>query len=468
MDIIAFVFQGAPESVEIRRMDWAKVNSITVDAPVCALCFSPDGKTLCIATSNKVMLYEIEHSQLLSTRITDCEIVCVHIGESNGTVITIISCVDGTISLFCDFHFALSTFILPTPAHELSLIGTSVYALHEDGRELSHFEIPSMESQSTLINSIAKVFSTYWINYQKIENAHAQLEDTWKRIWEEASIFSSRNEELAKAFLCGLDPPEISTDSHRIRLAKSIAQELADMKSIIANTIIPAFTKLDEASRKLKAGVEICPQIGIEVDDYGSPRQIKNCFMMIRNIQLLEKCFATLFQYLQDSRSFDLSVSTTEFADFLANYLTGFPLLDLRITKVPTSTPMFEAVEKEELVLPGRFSAVSGSKWTCLSSNVKVFDAETGETEEFDVDGTPLAAYSFDDDTVGCFYENDEMTQFVLLNGENDTPRGVELVDATSFVISPRRIAFVLSAQLFCSVVDLDSGGGDAEEEEEG
>jgi hypothetical protein len=66
-----------------------------------------------------------------------------------------------------------------------------------------------------------------------------------------------------------------------------------------------------------------------------------------------------------------------------------------------------------------------------------------------------LAGFPFDDDAVGCFYESDRQVKFVMLNGEDSASYEVSLLDATKFITSPRKIAFIESAQLFCAVVDL-------------
>ena len=470
MDIIAIVYRDSQETVELRRMDWVKVNSITLSQPVTSICFSPDGRTICIATSNNAYLYEIEHSKLLSSKQFDSEITCIYVGECNSMTITVIGFEDSTVSIFSDFHYAMSQFILPLPAMKFSLSDTALFALQDDGMTVSRFDMPFIINKSSIIRPTSEALSSYWVYKQTIDNAWAKLGDMWKRVWDEAEMFTPYRTELAKGFLCGIDPPEISTEVHRERVCKTMQNELHQIRELVANEIIPAFIGLNKATEKLKAALTMSQSTGISVPSGGFAAQLKGCLVIIENSARLEKCFTALFEYLKDSHGAVLPMSSTEFADFLVNYISPFDLPDIGIQEHPSSQPIFEMESKGDFPLPGRLSSVTGSKWVCIGQNVEVLDLLTGEKQEYDVDGHPLAAYAFmdGDEEVGCFYENGGKASFKMFNGEDENGHDVGLVDATVFVISPRRIAFVQSTQLFCSVVDLATVDEDEEEEDDG
>ena len=466
MDIIALVYRDSPDCVELRRMDWVKVGSINLDIPATSICFSPNGRTLCIAAVNHVYLYEIENSKLLSSTHFECAITCVHMGEYNGMTITIIAFEDANVSLFCDFHYALSQFAITLPAIGLSFCETSLFVLEEDGMTVLQFDMPFILTQYSLIKHTSEVLSSYWVHFQTIENAKTKLSNLGKRIWEEVSLLTSHADEIARSFISGTDPPELSTEVHRARIHKIMEQEFHEMKVLIAKEIMPSFMGLDKASQQLKAAIAMRPRTGITLEAVGSERQLKDCIVALENLNRLEKCFGALFEYLRDSRTAVLPISNAEFADFLVNFLPGFDLPDLSIKSVPKSSPIFEMEANGNFQLPGRFSSVSGSRCVCVSEKVQLIDFMTKERWEYPVGGHPLAAYAFNNQEIGCFFENSGKASFVVLNSEDDTAREVGLADATIFVISPRRIAFVQSSQLFCSVVDLAPVDDEGEEED--
>ena len=335
---------------------------------------------------------------------------------------------------------------------------------------VSRFDMPFISSKMSLIRPTSEALAGYWEYNQVVDNAREKLSEMWKRIWDEAALFSPHRTELAKAFICGIDPPEISTEVHRERMHKTMEHEFQEMKALVANEIIPALMGLTKTQEKLSAALTMSQSTGISVADVGFAAQLKSCLVIIENLNRLEKCFTALFEYLKDSRGAALPVSSTEFADFLVNYIERFELPDISVHEHPTSAPIYEMESKGDVTLQGRLSSVSLSKWVCIGQNVQVMDLLTGESQEYEVPGHPLSAYAFvdGDEEVGCFYENGGKVSFKMFNEEDEKPHDVGLVDATVFVISPRKIAFVQSTQLFCSIVDLATVDEDEEEEDEG
>jgi hypothetical protein len=385
----------------------------------------------------------------------DVPIIAVHLASSNGISLTIVSFADATVSVFSDFHFALTTIALPAISTHISVSGETVYLLLEDGKTVCRYGLPFLLSQSQLIRATSGALASYWHHHDVVEGAHAKLEEIWKRIWEEAAPFTTHGIEIAQAFLCGRSPPELSTEVHRGRVRKSIANEIGQLRKIIAQQIVPSFLELDRSTEKLQAVLDFEPEIGIELKSTTSDRQLRNCLSMLENLRKLDACFSSLFEYLQDGGDAALGVSTTEFAEFLVRYLRGFDLLDIAVGEGPARRPVFAAEPKQDIDLPSRYSSMRGQKCVCLSDVVTVIDMNTGERTEYEPSGTPVAGFPFDDDTIGCFCERDGRVMFGLFNSADEGHYEVSLLDAITFVTSPRKIAFIESAQSFCAVVDL-------------
>jgi hypothetical protein len=456
MDVIALIYTSLPDSIELRRMDWTRVNTIPLENEATALSFSPDGRTICVATaSNKLHLFGIERSPTVPSMQFDVAIAAIHLANCNHISLTIVSFVDATVSVFSDFHFALTTFAIPAVATHISLSEQTVFLLSEDGKSVSRFALSFLLEQSPLIQATSAALASYWHHHDIVEGAHRKLEEIWKRIWEEASPFTGHGIEIAQAFLCGRSPPELSTEVHRGRVKKSIANEIAQLRRILGGQIVPSFLELDRSTEKLQAALDIAPEIGSEVRSTRSDRQLRNCLSMLENLRKIDACFTSLFDYLQDGAEATLAVSTTEFSEYLVKYLSGFVLLDITIGEGPSRRPIFAAEQQTEIELPCRYSNMRGAKCVCLSESVSVVDMVTGESVEYAVDGSPLAGFPFDDETLGCFFERDGQVKFVMLNGEDPSSYEVSLLDATVFLTSPRKIAFIESAQSFCAVVDL-------------
>jgi hypothetical protein len=465
MDVIAIVYDDVQDAIELRRMDWTKVNTIALGSPATALCFGSDGRSICAATlANRLWLFGIERSAVRPWMDFPSTVTCVHMGSCNGISITIVAFSDATVSVFSDFHLSLAAFEVASPAIQISLSGTTVFLLLDDGRTISRFDLPFVLNHSEEIQATSSALSSYWFHRETIENARLRLEEIWKRIWGEAAPFTSHGIELAKSFLCGRPPPELSTEVHRSRVKKSIAADLSKMKNILAAEIIPSYLQLDKYSETLQAALDIALEVGISLSERRSQPQLRNCLSMIENCKKLDACFTALFDYLQNGPDTIFSVSTPEFAEFLVDYLCGFELLDIRIGEGPVSHPVFSAEEQPDLQLPNRYSRITNAECICLATGVSVIDLTIGDAKEYEVDGQPLAGYAFDDGAIGCFYETDGQVNFVMLNAENAAPHEVSLLDATRFVISPRRIAFVEPTQGFCAVVDLQAA---ADEEEQ-
>jgi hypothetical protein len=470
MDVIALIYADIPDSIELRRMDWTRVNTIGLGNPATALCFSPDGRTICVATaSNQLLLFGIERSPTVPSMRFDIAIAAVHMATCNGIPLTIVAFADATVSVFSDFHFTLANFVLPAVTAHIGLADSTVFLLLEDGRSVSRFRFPFLETESLLIRATSAALASYWHHHDIVEGATGKLADIWKRIWEEASPFTAHGIALAQAFLCGGTPPELSTEVHRGRIKRSIGNEIVKMRKILAEQIIPSFLELDRATEKLQAALDIAPGIGIEIRSIRSDRQLRNCLSMLENLRKTELCFTALFDYLEARVDATPVVSTAEFTEFLVKHLRGFDLLDIGVGEGPISKPIFAAEQQVELELPSRYSCMRGAKCVCLSDALSVVDLQSGDHQDFEVEGHPLSGFPFDDDTVGCFYEDDGCVKFVLLGCEDSASYKISLVDAAAIVISPRKIAFVASSQAFCTVVDLqpsrDEEGGEGEDE---
>ena len=133
----------------------------------------------------------------------------------------------------------------------------------------------------------------------------------------------------------------------------------------------------------------------------------------------------------------------------------------------PVCEPAYSAVHMRDVSLTGAISSMRCGKCCCIGESVLEYSMNEGKTNEFFVEGTPLAAYAFDDGSIGCFYSSDGKVMFKMIGEEEQEPREVSLMGASMFVFSPRRIALVASDELFCSVVDLESCDDGEEELEE-
>lgn len=500
MDLVALTYLNSPETVELRRMDWTKVNSITLDSLAIAICFNPDGRMICIATSdNKLLLYNIEDSHVLTSMIFYNEITTVTIDDCNGISITAVGFSDSSVFLFSDFHFSLCRFELTQPAIKISLCENEIFCLHEDHKTVACFTLPFIESDAPFIKATSKAFSSYWMHYHKIEKSSAQLADIWNQIWEESSNFTSHSEDLARKFLLGQSPPTLATEVHLSRLHKSISHEFVEIQNILSQDIILSFIELDKATEQIKAALDMSTTLRINLGSDSSKQQIHNSLTMLDNFRRLSKCFDALFAFLinsdsqngadqthqnqaqnqenQETQAYDFliksSVTQSEFADFLVNYLHKFDLLDISIGEPPESEPVFQAVHKNDIELPYRFSYVNKEKCACIGPKLVLYDLKENEQKQFDVNGQTLAAFPFGDGDVGCFYEDDGKIMFLMVSNIGDdeseptqSSAEVSLENSTVFFISPRRIALVESTELFASVIDLEIPENEDEEDE--
>ncbi|KAK8899762.1 hypothetical protein M9Y10_002084 [Tritrichomonas musculus] len=502
MDLIALTYLNSPETVELRRMDWTKVNSITLDSLAIAICFNPDGRMICVATSdNKLLLFNIEDSHVLTSMTFYNEITTVTIDECNGISITAVGFSDSSVFLFSDFHFSLCRFELTQPAMKISLCENEIFCLHEDHKTVTCFTLPFIESDAPFIKSVSKAFSSYWMHYHKIEKSSAQLIDLWNQIWEESSQFTPHNEDLARRFLLGQTPPELATEVHISRLHKSIAHEFTEMQNILAQDIIVSFIELDKATEQIKAALDMSTKLRINLGSTTSKKQIHNSLTMLDNLRRLSKCFEALFAFLvksqnntqqaqsqqtpnqtnqdnQETQNYyfltKTNVSRSEFADFLVNFFHKFDLLDISIGEPPDSDPVFQAVHKNDIELPYRFSYVNKERCTCIGPKLVLYDLKQNESKQYDIAGQALAAYPFGDGDVGCFSESDGKAIFTMISNceeeegqTNQASAEVSLENSTVFFISPRRIALVESTELFASVIDLEIPENEDEEDEQ-
>jgi hypothetical protein len=382
----------------------------------------------------------------------------VIIGDCAGISVTAVSFADATVSLFSDFHFALSTFSATEQATRMSLFGEKLFVYQEEQNIICEYGLPFIAQRSSLINAASKALASYWRNHQKIAGCIIKLNEMWKRIWEEANPLTSQGILLAKAFLTGQNPPDISTEIHRGRMRKSIAHELVEIKRIVAYDVIPAFLELDTALNHLQAAMDINSELGLVLPSSRSQSQVKDCLSMIANFTKLEECFSALFDYLQDRVIGSLSIS--EFTEFLVKYLGGFDLPDIRIRSgtEPKSSPIFSVEIGSEMPVPGIFSDMRLGKCVALSDKgINVLSMIHGHSERLAVGGCPLAAYPFEEGMVGCFFRNENRPYFVMFGdgSEEVTAYEVPLLDAAVFTFSPRKIALLESRELFCAVVDL-------------
>jgi hypothetical protein len=473
MDVIALVYTENPDCIELRRMDWTRVNSIPLGSPAAAICFSPTGHAICAATTeHRVLLFGIEKADILCATIFGSAISAVHMAGANGVSLTIIAFSDGKVSIFSDFYLALAEFDIGTAAINILASSTNIFLLQEDGLTLSRFGLPFLNDGADLIKAISNPLLTYWTSRQTIETARSKLTNLFKRIADETAPFSSAENELVQSFLCGRDPPEISSDVHRARLRKSIAHDIREAKSVLTREIIPSFLELDKSAEKLRAAVDISSLIGLADETGRSSRQLRNALSMVENLNKLDRCFESLFDYLQPEKEKPFEVPTAEFCEFLASHLSGFDFLEIEVGTPPTTFPVLPVERQEDLQLPCRHSSMAFGRCACVGRNCCVVDLATGEVNQYEVEGRPITGFAFADETVGCFFEKEDHLCFVLFNGDDETPHEVSLLNAGAVVISSRKIALVESTELFCSVVDLlactDEGAEQQEDGEDG
>ena len=506
MDVIAISYSNALDVIELRRMDWAKVQRINLNGKNNeTMCFSPNGRKLCVATSEMCLfLYNIENAQLITENSFQHAITAIAMMEYNDIDFIAVAFDDQTVSIFADFHFALSTIQIDQVAIKLSITNNMLFCLLEDYVTIVKFSTLFISEHFNYIQPIATNLSAYWIQHQTLYQKAMEVSSLWNSIWEEMNNekmnISNQSEEIARCFLLGNLPPTISHEAHRTRICKQIIQNLDDMINIFADHIVPTILQLNKTISYLRGALEIAPSFGISLPDsyqMNQPKKIStilnNCFVMIQNSKLLKKCINALFAYLNltnPSESISIisqyDVAPTEFADFLANFCKKFDLLDISITETPESIPIFHIDPCGSLSLSGSAN-LQKEYCTCISEQkVSLFNLETDEVQDFLVNGTILSAFPFENGLVGCFSQIDEKPIFQMFgetndedeenedndeNGKNDNieviSHPISILDASSFIISPRKIALVSSSELFCAVVDLASFVEEEEEEEE-
>ncbi|KAH0792863.1 hypothetical protein GPJ56_003223 [Histomonas meleagridis] len=347
----------------------------------------------------------------------------------------------------------------------------NLYAVLEDYTTVSHYSLPFLNDYS-VIHSISSSLSEYWNHHQIINNSKALIHESWKRIWDESKQFSNFKDQIVKSFLTGTTPPTISTEVHRSRVHKSIIHEFDQIQSIIADQIIPSFLSMDKASNSLFETLEFLPALGITLDSIDSSTQIKKCVSILKSIRKLKNCFDALFCYLDSPQTVltdleKLSVPNAQFADFLINYFQMFDMLEFSTGEGPICKPVYNAIQERNIELTGVISSMRCGKCCCIAETILVYSLRENKITELIVEGRPLAAYAFDDESIGCFYNNDGKIMFKMIGEEEQEPNEVSLIGASVFVFSPRKIALVSSDELFCSVVDLESCAGEEEEIEE-
>ena len=171
IDVIALTYSNYPDVIELRRMDWTKVNSIKLETNVSLFCFDSNGRNLCVATDDKrLSLYSIESCQLLSSNSFDSEITAICFGKYYCIDITAIACEDLFLYVLSGFHLMLCKIKLPLAAIKLTLDGLNLFAVLEDYVTISHFKLDSLEDNFAVIQLASKNLSEYWNNYQVIQS----------------------------------------------------------------------------------------------------------------------------------------------------------------------------------------------------------------------------------------------------------------------------------------------------------
>ena len=502
MDVIAISYLNALDVIEFRRMDWTRVQRISLNGKnVDAMCFSPNGRKLAVASSEmRLFLYNIENSQLITENSFQHTITAIAMMEHDDVDILAVAFDDQTVSLFADFHFALLTITLDQVAIKLSITNNMLFCVLEDYITIRKFPTLFISENFHYIKPIATNLSTYWIHHQMLFQKAMEVNSLWDHIWDEMNNekldIVNQSEEIARSFLLGNLPPEISHEAHRTRICKQIIQNMDDIINIFAEDIVPTILELNTTISYLRGALEIAPPFGVSIPDSYQMNQpekfstiLNNCFVMIQNTKLLKKCINALFAYLNaTSVSESLSiiaqhdVAPTEFADFLANFCKKRDLLDISITETPQSIPVFSIDTCGSFSLFGT-PTLQKQYCTCLSDHkVSLINLETDEIQEFFIKGTPLSAFPFENGLVGCFSQKDEKPVFQMFgeedeeseeNGDNSLKENTEviehsvsLLEASNFIISPRKIALLNSNELFCAVVDLASFVDDEEEDE--
>ena len=103
-------------------MDWTRVNQIVLNSKATHLCFSPDGKSILIATENhNLYQYDIETTKIISSNRFNFEITAIAFAEYNEISLIGVGLANNTVTIFSDSHFALSCCHLEQNAIELSI-----------------------------------------------------------------------------------------------------------------------------------------------------------------------------------------------------------------------------------------------------------------------------------------------------------------------------------------------------------
>lgn len=487
MDVIAICYAQSETKIELRRMDWTKVNSISISSPAQHFCFSPDGKTLLVATTSRELFqFDIETAKLISSTLFSTDITCISYAQTNGINVFAVGNSDNTITIYSDIHFALCNCPLDGGnAEEISIHDGNVYVLLDDMVTVKSFELPFLSNNAELIKTVSSSVNTFWINNQKIENSIVEFDELWKTLWNESKEITENARSFAKSFLLGLPLDNQFSENHLQHLEKQVETTIEQLRDVIASDIVPSFIEMDKASKEIIMAVQFSPkEIGIQIDFQPSTENIKQCLARLETLTQISNCFKATFEYLQGKSPVleileKYNILSGNYVEFLAKYCNQFKIQEIEPIEIVSSimsSPTFAAQSKGTITINGNFSSLNYSFVSSIVENkATIINLATSEEVEYSTNSQMTLAYPFEDGCVGCFSQNDSKSYFTMFGRESEeegeepdtTPLEILLTDVIAYIVSNRRIALVQSSTSYFTVVDLESVAESEEEDAE-
>lgn len=479
-DIVAICYMGSDNIVELRRMDWTRVNQIPLNSKATHFCFSPDGKSLLVSTENhSIYQFDIETTKLISSNKFEFEITAIYFAEYNHIALIGVCLANNTVTIFSDSHFALCSSLLDQNAIELSIYNDSIFVLLEDYVTVQTFKLDFLNSEYNLIKTVSKSLSSFWLHTQIIKNSIKEFDDKWQVLWNEFKDFSENSTKFAKAFLIGKEFERPLSETRLTHVKKQVEQIINQLRDIIASNIIPSLLRSDESCEQVEIASKIFPKdLGITIHYTRSKEQLQECLSILETLSKLEDCFNATFECFTSNNSiFDIlekyNISSANYLEFLAKHFKYFQIHNLTITNKTESVPKFESTQKETYYLEGNFSTLNKSYVTYINANsTTVINLIDGENRKFDSEFNIDVAFPFEDGCVGVFTKNEEKSFFTMFGRdeeEEDSQPSVQSVptdNIAAYDISNRRLALLQSTDKLFSVVDLESVA-EAEEDDE-
>jgi len=465
MDVLAVLYDDSLDHVEFRRMDWTKVNSISIkNDSVNHLCFSPNGRMICLSTLNrKLLIYNVEDTVLLSSNTFQSGITAIAVGSFGSGNIFAISFDDGSISIFFGFHLALCHFQLEQSAKEMSFFENELYILLEDMKTVQRYSLPFLDNSSSILYIVSETISSFWILQQRIENSLDKVNENWNMLKNDIKPILKHLPSITNSILLhGITPSDLSTEQLP-KIKKIVFHSLNEIVVLYTDVIIPSFLEIGECKSKLNAAEEFSSNdLGLKLTNLSSNSYLPKCFDILDQLHLFKECFESLFEFLSGA---DLITTMDKYhlqphmmVNFIKNLDFSFDLTFSDLESKPISTPIHIPQEHSSTLIDGRFSTLNG-QFLCSLSNktVVTYDLHREEQKEYPFEDFVVYSYPFPDGCVGCFIQDEEQVRFIMMGSDDESFNGLPISDVSSFIVSNRRIALVVSPENFFSVVDLES-----------